>query len=242
MKFINWNLKLGVNFINLYDPFSILKQEKYEHFKNLITLIYSKKFNNGDSEIIKGTYDKNNLINNTNSYLKDIIIIYKNEFYNVTECQKLDRNNSFESGYVKCSVKSNLKINDDTKNNNSNDKEYKKNDLNLLKEKIRFQKNNFFVINIIDYKDSNIDLMGLDKIKNYDIDHSLGLIDFSLFEMEFEKNNKKNAEDFALYNIDYRYLTRKEKNYLPEIIINFAKSELSMFGFPFLLMENSEIM
>lgn len=223
---------MGVNFINLYDPFSILNnQENFEHFKNLITIIYSKKFYSEEKNTSKDDYY------NLNAFNRDIILINKGEFYNVSLCQAFEKHD----------------LSDDKKDKNPKTSEKRngyafqsnqkivKAEFNLFKEKFKHNKKEFLIIKIIDFKEANIDFLDISKIKNFEDDRSFGLIHDELFDLD-KNNGSDKKENSTLYNIDSKFLTRKETNFLPEIIINFAKTELCMFGFPFSLMENCEIL
>lgn len=233
LKFINWNLKLGVSYINLYDPFHVIKQENYEHFKSLITLIYSKKFNIADKSSANSTCFN---INNN----KDIILINKSEFFNVSICQAFEEKDLiYERKKIHLSEKSSL-IKDRSIDVN---KGISKAEFNLFKEKFKFNKNEFLIIKFLDFIEANIDFIDFFKIKDYGNDQSLGIINSCMFEKKEDKHIFSNKyENKSLYKIESRYLTRKETNELPEILINFTKTELCMFGFPFVLMENSEIL
>lgn len=235
LKFINWNLKLGVNYINLYDPFHVINQENFKHFKNLITIIYSKKFYFEEKNTARENYHKLNTLN------KDIILINNNEFYNVSFCQTFEKQELINDNANSNKIFNKNLLEKNINNANHPNHEIMNAEFNLFKEKFKQNKNEFLIIKLIDFKQANIDFKDISKIKDYENDTSFGLIENEVFD--FYKNKASDKKDNnTLYNIDPKFLTRKETNFLPEIIINFARTELCMFGFPFALMENCEIL
>ena len=231
LKLINWNLKVGINFINIFDPFNKLTNYNYEHFKNLLSVLYSKKLNN--------TKEYKNI---NDIKLRDVILIKNKEGYNVTLNNSFDfQKFFFEDDITDYSIsdldKKLLYIEEDNRSL-KNMKENLSVEMNLFIEKIKLNKSGFFIINIIGYKECNLNIFDLKNIKNYENDIHLGLVNFNLFDRE-KKNYKIITDD---KNNLKKFLTKKEVNYLPECIINFANTELCLYGFPITLIENSEIL
>lgn len=242
LKLINWNLKFGVNHVNLYDPFNILSEENYKHLKSVLSILYSKSLNSNFriSNIYNSSASNEDIKYTEISNGMDILVYKNQEVYNVSLCQLFDKTDlNLMTLKNQIGEKSKLQKYENPKFENNLISE-----INLFKEKFKSNKKSFFILKIIGYKEANIDIFNINNIKNFEADTSLGMINFDTFNTE--KNAHSNINLIENKNvsekIDKKYLTRKETEYLPEIVISFTDSEICLYGFPFTLIENSEIM
>jgi hypothetical protein len=85
------------------------------------------------------------------------------------------------------------------------------------------------VITYINYPEANDELIKRMVKGNFTLPPQYSYMD-SKFEKVKDNNNYKN------------FLTKKSADFLPELILSFCNEELCLYGYPFTMLENAEIM
>lgn len=117
---------------------------------------------------------------------------------------------------------------------NKIEKFYNKNFSILIRDEnnLKLEKTNYdIIISIISFKNANEEL-----IQN---------LNTSLLPPHLNYLDSGNLLSSNLKNYKYEYekfLTRKKCDYLPELIFFFGEEEINLYGYPFTLLENAEIL
>jgi hypothetical protein len=113
-----------------------------------------------------------------------------------------------------------------------------KSDINLKMSDLNSNLNDFdMIITIINFKSGNEDLIN-GVIYTDDINSLTHLPEeMNYLQLKSHLNNKE-CNEVKQYE---KFYTKKNENYLPDVILFFGKEEICLYGFPFTLLENCEI-